>query len=123
MIKTHKSTEMTKILQDAGATGFLCGTLDECEGLCDMGVKNIMYAYPVASEINIKRVIELAKKCNFIIRLDNLEGAKMLNTAAESQGVKVNYTIIVDSGLNRFGIEPEKAVDFANSLKVLNGLV
>jgi D-serine deaminase-like pyridoxal phosphate-dependent protein len=123
MIKTHKSTEMVKMQQDIGATGFLCGTLDECEGICDMGVKNIMYAYPVASDINIQRVIDLTKRRNFIIRLDNLESAKMINEAAEKAGVKVNYTIIVDSGLNRFGVQPEKVVDFANSLKNLNGLV
>ena len=51
MIKTHKSTEMVKMQQDIGATGFLCGTLDECEGICDMGVKNIMMLilWPVIS--------------------------------------------------------------------------
>ena len=48
MIKTHKSTEIAKMQQDAGATGFLCGTLDECEGLVKAGFDNIMYAYPVA---------------------------------------------------------------------------
>ena len=31
MIKTHKSTALAKMQLDAGATGFLCGTLDECE--------------------------------------------------------------------------------------------
>ena len=30
MIKTHKSTALAKMQLDAGATGFLCGTLDEC---------------------------------------------------------------------------------------------
>lgn len=122
MIKTHKSLKVAKMQQAAGATGFLCGTLDECEGLVKAGFDNIMYAYPVASDINIQRVIELAKKCNFILRIDNYDGAKMLNTAAESAGVKVNYTIIIDSGLNRFGILPEKVVAFADSLKKFNAL-
>jgi len=123
MIKTHKSTEILKMQQDAGAAGFLYGTLDECESICRTGVKNIMYAYPVASDVNIKRVIELAKKSNFIIRIDNYDGAKMLNAAAESAGVKVNYTIIIDSGLHRFGILPENAVAFADSLKEFRALV
>lgn len=122
MIKTHKSIEVAKMQQTAGATGYLCGTLDECEGLAKAGLDNIMYAYPVASDINVQRVIELAKKCNFIIRIDNYDGAKMLNTAAESAGIKVNYTIIIDSGLHRFGILPEKVVAFANSLKEFKAL-
>jgi D-serine deaminase-like pyridoxal phosphate-dependent protein len=123
MVKTHKSTEIAKMQEEAGATGFLCGTLDECEGLCEAGIKNMMYAYPVASSTNIERVVALVKKCNFIIRLDDIDGAKMINKAAEEAGVKINYTIIIDSGLNRFGVQPEKAVDFANSLKELRGLV
>ena len=123
MIKTHKSTEMVKMQEIAGSTGFLCGTIDECETICIAGVKNIMYAYPVASVVNIKRVIELAKKCNFIIRIDNYEGAVMLNKAAKADNVKVNYTIIIDSGLHRFGLSPDKAVYFANSVKELTSLV
>lgn len=123
MIKTHKSTDIAKMQLEAGATGFLCGTLDECEGICAAGVKNIMYAYPVASPANIQRVIELSKKCNFIIRLDSLDSAKMISEAAASTGAKVNYTIIVDSGLNRFGVQPENVVAFANSLKGLTGLI
>jgi D-serine deaminase-like pyridoxal phosphate-dependent protein len=90
MIKTHKSSEIAKMQLAAGCTGFLTGTLDESERLCDIGVKNIMYAYPVASEAGIARVIALAAKCNFIIRIDNYTGAKMLNqqyAEAEKNGM------------------------------------
>ena len=123
MIKTHKSTEIVQMQEAAGATGFLCGTLDECEVICGLGVKNIMYAYPVASEVSIQRVIELAQKCNFIARIDNYAGAEMLNSAAKSVNVKVNYTIIIDCGLHRFGISPDKAEAFADSLKEFEALV
>lgn len=123
MVKTHKSTEMIDMQLAAGADGFLCGTLDECEGLCAHGVRNIMYAYPVASDVNIRRVIELAKKCFFVIRIDSFEAADLLNAAALKAGVKINYTIIIDSGLHRFGIEPGKAASFADSLKGLDAMV
>ena len=46
----------------------------------------------------------------------------MLNTAAKSAGVKINYTIIIDSGLHRFGILPEKAAAFADSIKEFDAL-
>jgi Predicted amino acid aldolase or racemase len=123
MIKTHKSLEIVKMQEAAGSTGFLCGTLDECEGICMLGVNNIMYAYPVASAVNIKRVIELARKCHFITRIDSYDGAKMLNAAAKSAGVKVNYTIIIDCGLHRFGISPDKVDVFADSIKRFKALV
>ena len=73
MIKTHKSTELARLQKEYGCTGFLCGTLDEAEAMCDAGMENIMYAYPVATQVSISRVVELAKKCNFIIRIDGLE--------------------------------------------------
>lgn len=122
MIKTHKSKELMKMQLEAGATGALCGTLDECEMCCDMGMKKIMYAYPVASKESIERVIELTKKSDFIIRLDNLCGAEMINESAEKAGVIVSYTIIVDSGLHRFGVPVEKVVEFADELKKMKNL-
>lgn len=122
MIKTHKSKELMQIQLDAGAKGALCGTLDEAEMCCEMGMKKIMYAYPVASAESIERVIELSKKSNFIIRLDNLDGAEMINKAAEKAGVTVSYTIIVDSGLHRFGVPVEKVVEFADKLKEMKNL-
>ncbi|WP_407311443.1 alanine racemase [Desulfosporosinus sp. SB140] len=123
MVKTHKSTEIVNMQEAAGSTGFVCGTLDECESICKLGVKNIMYAYPVASNANIQRVIELARKCHFIARIDNYDSAKILNYAAETAGVNVNYTIIIDCGLHRFGILPDRAKDFADSLREFKALV
>lgn len=122
MIKTHKSTEILNMQMKAGATGVLCGTLDEAEACCKAGVKNIMYSYPVASVESIARIINLAKHSDFIIRLDNIDGAKMINDAAIKSGVKIDYTIIVDAGLHRFGLKPEKVVDFANALKSMEGI-
>jgi len=112
MIKTHKSTEIARMQLDYGATGFLCGTLDECEAIYETFVCNdkrnisIMYAYPVASQPNIARVVKLAKKCNFYLRLDGYEQAALLNKAGEDAGVCINYTVIINSGLNRLGVLP-----------------
>ncbi|MEL7622050.1 MAG: alanine racemase [Clostridiales bacterium] len=122
MTKTHKSTEIAKMQKTFGATGFLGGTLDECEAFCDAGMETIMYAYPAASQPNLSRVIALAQKCHFIIRLDCMENARAISEAAAKAGVTVNYTIIVDSGLHRFGVAPEKVLDFANALRKLPAL-
>lgn len=123
MVKTHKSTEIAKLQKEVGATGFLCGTLDECEALCEAGLDNIMYAYPVASAVSIGRVIALSQKCNFYIRIDDLDGAKLLDAAAGQAGAKVQYTIIVDSGLHRFGQEVGRLPAFADAMKAYKNLV
>ena len=122
MTKTHKSTEIAKMQIDAGATGLLAGTLDECEAFCEMGIEKIMYAYPVASEPNLTRVVNLAKKCNFIIRIDCIEAAKKINAAAKEAGIVIEYTLIVDSGLHRFGVLPEDALEVANEIAKLEHL-
>lgn len=122
MVKTHKSLTIAKMQADAGATGFLCGTLDECEALCDAGYQKLMYAYPVAGKRSLERVIALTKTCDLIIRLDDLDGAEIVDAAALEAGVVISYTIIVDCGLHRFGMPPEKVVAFADALKDKAGL-
>ena len=122
MIKTHKSMEIVEMQIKEGATGVLCGTLDEAEACCQVGIKKIMYAYPVASEENIKRIIEISKKTEFIIRLDSLEAAIKINKMAETENVIINYNIIVDSGLHRFGVSLKNLLTFAEELKKLKYL-
>jgi D-serine deaminase-like pyridoxal phosphate-dependent protein len=123
MIKTHKSIEMATLQRQYGATGFLCGTLDEAEALCEAGFDNIMYAYPVATKVSIDRVIALSKKCNFILRIDGLESAVLVDEAAKKAGVKIQYTLIVDSGLHRFGVEPEQAAEYVDRISSCENLV
>jgi len=123
MTKTHKSTEIALLQQDAGAKGFLCGTLDECEMLVSAGIINIMYAYPIVSEPNISRIIKLSKTCNFLLRIDDAMQAKILNEHARNAKVFLNFTVIINSGLDRFGIEPNDAGEFLKSVKPFKNLV
>jgi len=122
MIKTHKSTAIVNMQQKAGADGFLCGTLDECESLAEMGIKNIMYAYPASTFPSIDRIVNLSRKCGLIIRLDGFESARLINAAAKIAGVCVDYTIIVDSGLHRLGVPSERVRELADALRLLSNI-
>lgn len=122
MVKTHKSTQIARMQQEAGAKGFLVGTLDEAEKLAQEGFKNIMLAYPAAGEQNVARVINTAKKSRIILSLDGMDAAKALNEAAKCHGLTLEYLIIIDSGLHRFGVLPEEAVKLASNLSVLEYL-
>lgn len=122
MVKTHKSTEIAAMQQAAGADGFLCGTLDECEALANRGIRNIMYAYPVASEPSLSRVMALSQKCNMIVRIDCLQSAMLISEKFARHNAILNCCVIIDSGLHRFGIEPQQAAEFVKQLQGLKGI-
>ena len=122
MLKTHKSTELADLQTELGAAGFLCGTLDECETLCQRGVEHIMYAYPVAGRVSCQRAVKLAQNCDFYVRIDGLDAAHQLNEAAAEQGTTVNYTVILDCGLHRFGLPAEHLLPFAQEMKQFSNL-
>ena len=123
MIKTHKSTELARLQAAFGCTGYLCGTLDEAEALAGIGAEHIMYAYPVAKGPSVARVVALAEKTDFILRLDSAEAAPALDAAAARAAVKLSYTLIINAGLNRFGVPPEQAAALADALRPYEHLV
>ncbi|MCL2171792.1 MAG: alanine racemase, partial [Defluviitaleaceae bacterium] len=86
------------------------------EGLAAAGFGGIMYAYPVASEPAISRVVALARHGDFFARLDGVDSARLLDAAAREAGVCVNFTMIIDSGLGRFGVLPHQAAHLAHEL-------
>lgn len=117
MIKTHKSSDIAKMQLKYGAKGFLVGTLDEAEILSKQGVENITYAYPVVGKENIRRAIEISKRTNLYLSIDCIEQAEELNLELENENIKIKVLIIINSGLNRFGIEPQNAGKFYNLIK------
>ncbi|MDF2571402.1 MAG: alanine racemase domain protein, partial [Sporomusa sp.] len=122
MVKTHKSMEIANLQKAHGAIGFLVGTLDEAEQLVQSGFKEITLAYPVAATENIERVVALAKQAHIIASFDGIEAALQLQKLLEPEGLKIEYLIIIDCGLHRFGVKPDKAVDLVRELSRLSAL-
>lgn len=117
MTKTHKSSEFFLLQKQYGATGFLCGTIDECEKACELGLSPVMYAYPVATMTSISRLLAIAFRTRLILRMDSIEAAEIVNHAAREAGVVLDYTVIVDSGLHRFGIAPRETAGFVRKME------
>lgn len=116
MTKTHKSTDIAKMQREYGAKGFLVGTIDEAQAFIEEGISNITIAYPVASNSNIKRVIELAKKARIILSFDGEDGARIFNEELKEENIIMEYFIIINCGLNRLGVKPENAAELAVNL-------
>lgn len=117
MVKTHKSTEIAKMQMEAGAKGFLVGTIDEAEKLSEKGAKNITFAYPFCGETNIDRIINISEKTHLILSFDNEEVAIEFEEKLSKVNKKMDYLIIVDSGLHRLGVSPYKVVELAEKMK------
>ncbi len=117
MVKTHKSMEIAAMQANHGAAGFLVGTLDEAEKLIQAGFTEIMLAYPVAASENIIRVIELAKQAHIILSFDGVCAAAQFQEHLVSEDLVLDYLIIIDSGLHRFGVEPDQVLKLACDLK------
>lgn len=122
MIKTHKSAQLAAWQAEAGVDGFLAGTLDEAEMLAAQGHQQVVLAYPVASAENISRVLTLAQTTCVVLSLDGVEAAAAINTQLAKAGITLDYLMIIDCGLGRFGVQPEQAAALAKALQPLTQL-
>lgn len=123
MIKTHKCLEIASMQREHGAQGFLVGTLDEAQMLVDAGYSNIVLAYPVVGAANLDRVITMAQKAKVILSLDGLEAAQEINELLSKQsGLILDYMLIVNCGLNRFGVSADVAVELVQKMRRFKNL-
>ena len=116
MVKTHKSTDIAAMQVSHGADSFLVGTLDEAEKLAQHGHTELVLAYPVAAAENIARVIALAKRAHVILSFDGIEAAAQFEKLLVQEGITLEYLIIIDSGLHRFGVQPDQVLTLARAL-------
>lgn len=122
MTKTHKSTSIAKMQKQYGAKGFLVGTIDEAQSFVEAGLDNITIAYPVVSNANIHRLINISKKARIILSFDGVEGARAFNEELKKENIVMEYFIIVNCGLNRLGVKCDDVVQLAESLSKYENL-
>jgi len=122
MVKTHKSTAIARMQHEAGAGGFLAGTIEEAEALISKGFKNIMMAYPIANPENLRRVITLSKGARIILTIDNVEVASLTNRLLREHNASLEYLVKIDSGGHRLGVKPEDAANLLRKLQEFNKL-
>lgn len=108
-VKTHKSTEVTRLLLDAGLTKFKCATIAEAEMLATAGAKDILLAYQ-PTVIKAKRLLTLSRTYAdvlFSCVVDNEKTVRELSEIFKDQMLPVYIDLNV--GMNRTGVLPENA--------------
>jgi D-serine deaminase-like pyridoxal phosphate-dependent protein len=103
--KTHKSLAVAALQREHGIAGLTAATPREAEIFANGGVEDILIAYPPVG-YRLRRIVELAKRIQLRIVLDDPDTAAALDDACREAGTRVGYLWEVDSGAGRIGSPP-----------------
>ena len=123
-IKTHKSTVLARMQQEAGARGVTVATVGEAEHFVRAGFDDIRIAYPVIGRDRLERVADLYADARLSFCVDTLPGVRAASDFFASRGVSAEVLIEVNVGQNRCGVDPEDArsVAFARTVAESPGI-
>jgi D-serine deaminase-like pyridoxal phosphate-dependent protein len=123
-IKTHKSPEISAMMQEAGINKFKCATISEAEMLASIEAPDVLLAYqPVGPKAN--RLLTLTKKfpaTRFSCLVDNPGTASHLSEIFSAEQTPLAMYIDLNVGMNRTGILPEDAMGLFEHCKNLPGV-
>jgi len=102
--KNHKCPDLAARQLAAGAIGITCATLREAECLVHHGVRSILIANEITDGAKIRRLVDLSRRADVIVSVDNEKTVDALARAAASRQVQVSVLVDVDVGLKRCGV-------------------
>jgi D-serine deaminase-like pyridoxal phosphate-dependent protein len=124
--KTHKTPEVAQRQIAAGALGITCAKLGEAEVMADAGIQDLLIANEIVGRQKITRLMELARRADVMVAVDDANNVRDLSEAAQATGVTVRVLVEVNIGMNRCGVEPgepalrlAQAVDKAQNLEFM----
>ena len=123
-VKTHKSSDVTKMMLAAGLHKFKCATIAEAEmlGLCE--APDVLLAYQSVGP-NIHRFLVLQQRfpnTRFSCLVDNQAAAESMVQIARQQKMDLEVYIDLNVGMNRTGIRTAKAINLYAALLGIEGL-
>ena len=122
--KTHKMTEVSRMLMDAGISKFKCATIAEAEMLAMAGAIDVLIAYqPVGPATKrLALLTQLYPATSFSCVLDHHDAAVQLSQVFEAADAVFPVFIDLNTGMNRTGIIPSKAIALFEHIQQLKGL-
>ena len=120
-VKTNKIAEVCTMMMEAGIHKFKCATIAEAEMLAMIKAPDVLLAYqPVGPKI--KRFIDLLVKyphTHFSCVVDNARSAEELSNYCVSNDLKLDVFIDLNTGMNRTGIIPGRALLLFEAIELL----
>ncbi|MGD9496751.1 MAG: alanine racemase [Armatimonadota bacterium] len=122
-IKSHKTPEIAQMQVRAGASGITAAKIGEAEVMASAGIEDIFIANCLVGETKMRRLVALARRTpRPSIALESLEAARQASEAFAAAGMTLPVLIEVDAGAGRTGVQPERAVEFADQVAELPAL-
>ncbi len=124
-VKTHKTQQVTRLLQAVGIDKFKCATIAEAEMLAMCRAKDVLLAYQPnnAKQLRWVNLIKKYPDTLFSCLTDNTDTGIQLSKLAAEHHLKLNVYIDLNVGMNRTGILPEKAFRFFHEIMTLPHLI
>lgn len=122
-VKTHRTPEFARMQQERGVTSLCVAKLSEAEAFLDAGFKDFVVAYPIATELKFdraKRLIRRGARVRF--STDDLGAAESFARSLLRDGLSADLLVIVDTGYERCGVDPDASVELAAQLAGLEGV-
>jgi D-serine deaminase-like pyridoxal phosphate-dependent protein len=88
-----------------GAIGITCAKLSEAEVMAAAGIGDILIANQIVGAQKIARLVDVRRRADVIVAVDNPDNVAALAAAARGAGVTVRLVIEVDIGMQRAGVE------------------
>lgn len=122
--KANKSPVIAHRELRAGAIGITCAKLGEAEVLVANGVFDILISNQIVGPIKTRRLAAVNKQAGVDVKVcvDSIENVREIGAAAVELGSRVRVLIEIDSGMQRAGVAPERAPDFARQIVTVDGV-
>ena len=115
----HGAITIARVLQDqAGLWGFGVGDSREALELRDAGIASPILILGAIIEDEIGRVLEN----EIAVCVHSTRRIERLDRAAQRQDKRLKVPLMVDTGMGRLGVTPEKAIDVARGIAAAPGL-
>ena len=118
--KAMKTPALANLCLEAGAHGITCAKLGEAEVMAAAGIRDILVANQIVGPTKIDRLVDVCRRADVMVCVDQFENAEAIDRAAGVKGVRPRVLIEVDVGMQRAGVLPgEPAVALARRIAQL----
>jgi D-serine deaminase-like pyridoxal phosphate-dependent protein len=122
-IKTHKLPRFAALQVELGAVGITCQKIGEAEIMAKSGINDILISYNILGEAKLRRLVQLAKKCNLSVVADNQAVVEGLSKSFSHESRPLDVLVECDTGAGRCGTQSvDETVKLALAINSSPGL-
>jgi D-serine deaminase-like pyridoxal phosphate-dependent protein len=111
--KNHSIVELAARQVKAGAIGITVARVRHAEALVQHGIHSILIANEIVDEPQIRRLLDLSRRAEIIVAVDNPAVVADMGRLARSAGHSLDVVVDLDLGLRRCGVQPDNALPLA----------